>query len=167
MFILSNLMHHAIALQRSPRSCLSPIFFNNNCFALCVFLCLSLVCFFLGMVLKLIIVSLRTIVVLLSFPLLLFHNFPSHYGHCSFVQLLLHVSSTCFFTLVLLLCSSFMLLELYCFHFYQEYDWQPKHASNHIFLYLEYQQVNKNINKVKGKKHQYLNLVMKGVRFFF
>jgi hypothetical protein len=85
---------------------------------LCVFLCLSLVCFFLGMVLKLIIVSLRTIVVLLSFPLLLFHNFPSHYGHCSFVQLLLHVSSTCFFTLVLLLCSSFMLLELYCFHFY-------------------------------------------------
>ncbi len=49
-------------------------FFFNNCFALCVFLCLSLfvVCFFSSVVLKLIIVSLHTIVVLLPFPLQLF-----------------------------------------------------------------------------------------------
>ncbi len=43
MFNFSNLMHHAIALQRGPRSCLGHIFFIIF-FLCCVFLhvCLSL-----------------------------------------------------------------------------------------------------------------------------
>jgi hypothetical protein len=65
---------------------LGPIFFNNNCFAMCVFLCLSLfvVSFFPHVVLKLIIVSLHTtIVILFTFPLL---------GHHFFIIIFLHLS---------------------------------------------------------------------------
>jgi hypothetical protein len=99
-------------------------FFLIIILALCVFSRLSLfvVCFFSRVVWKLIIVSLRTLAVLLPFPLLLF---PFALLQFPFTLWLLFLSATivtCFRSLLLhigsLFCSYFNLLELYCLHFF-------------------------------------------------